>query len=184
MNHQGLILCQFPISVFHPGLQQKSLSWLIIQRPLEIDTKTRQSDGVNQHVAGGVATNLGEVSVSFTSQRADFVFKKFVASLLKPEVQPMLDACQFAYKHKRSTEDAILCMLHFISKHLKETKAYVRILFIDFSSAFNTVQPHLLLEKLKDMNVNTTLIRWFYSFLTDRTQQVKVQSDTVRHQTL
>lgn len=50
-------------------------------------------------------------------------FEKFVASLLKPEVQPTLDACQFAYKNKSSTEDAILCMLHFISK--QETKAYV-----------------------------------------------------------
>lgn len=74
-------------------------------------------------------------------------------------------------------------MLHFISKHLEETKAYVRILFIDFSSAFNNVQPHLLLQKLKDMNVYTTLIKWFYSFLTDRIQQVKVKQtlSDIRH---
>ncbi len=42
------------------------------------------------------------------------------------------------------------------------------------------MQPHLLLEKLKDMNVNIVLIKWLYSFLSNRTQ-VKVNwtlSDT------
>lgn len=72
-----------------------------------------------------------------------------------------------------------------------------RVLFIDFSSAFSLVQflvyflilvqrlirPDLFLEKLKDMSVNPTLTRWFCSFLTNRTQQVKAQWDTVRDPT-
>ncbi len=61
-----------------------------------------------------------------------------------------------------------------MSKHLENTKAYARILFVDFSSAFNTVQTHLLLEKLHSMGVSTLLIKWFHSFLSNRTQQVRV----------
>ena len=42
------------------------------------------------------------------------------------------------------------------------------MLFLDFSAAFNTIQPHLLMRKLMDMDVNPAIIRWLCSFLTDR----------------
>ena len=95
-----------------------------------------------------------------------------------------LDVYQFAYKQECSTDDAILCTLHCISKHLENTKAYARIVFVDFSSAFNTVQIDILLEKLKDMSVNTTLIKWFYSFFNEQNTASEGQQNTVRHQTL
>ena len=42
------------------------------------------------------------------------------------------------------------------------------------SLAFNLIQPHTLLTKLKEMNVNPYIIKWYHSFLTDRVQLVKV----------
>ncbi|XDV21520.1 hypothetical protein PO909_026611 [Leuciscus waleckii] len=74
----------------------------------------------------------------------------------------------------RSTEDAVNTVTYFITKHLENPKAYARLLFVDFSSAFNTVQPHRLIQKLKMFNVNSFLIKWYLSFLTNRTQQVRV----------
>ena len=51
--------------------------------------------------------------------------------------------------------------------------AYCRILFVDFSSAFNTIQPHILANKLKnDLNMNIYLVSWILEFLTNRTQYV------------
>ena len=49
--------------------------------------------------------------------------------------------------------------------------------FIDFSSAFNTIQPHPLMNKLLAMSVNPTQIQWLFSFLTGRTQRVQVGKD-------
>ena len=72
------------------------------------------------------------------------------------DVEPKLDVYQFAYKQEYSTDDAILRTLHFISQQLENTKAYARIVFVDFSSAFNRVQIHILLAKLKVMSVNTS----------------------------
>ena len=95
-------------------------------------------------------------------------------SLLKSEVMSKLDPWQFAYRQGRSTDDAVGSITHLVSKHLDDSKAYARLLFIDFSSAFNTLQPYLLLEKLKQMDVNPCIIKWYFSFLTNRTQQVKV----------
>jgi hypothetical protein len=47
---------------------------------------------------------------------------------------------------------------------------------VDFSRAFNTLQPHLLVDKLLAMDVNPRLISWVHSFMTSRPQQVRVGS--------
>ena len=41
-------------------------------------------------------------------------------------------------------------------------------MFFDFSSAFNTIQPHLLPEKLLKMKVSIPAILWVLDYLTDR----------------
>ena len=52
-------------------------------------------------------------------------------------------------------------------------------MFFDFSSAFNTIQPHLLVKKLLDINVPCGLIQWTLDYLTNRSQYVKIgQSST------
>ena len=57
---------------------------------------------------------------------------------------------------------------------------YVRILFADFSSAFNTVQPHLLAAKLQQLSINPHLSLWVTNFLTDRTQSVRYRNKIAR----
>ena len=93
---------------------------------------------------------------------------------LQYETAPHQDPLQFAYCQGRNTEDAILTLLHHLYVHLEGPGTYARILFVDFSSAFNTLQPHLLTEKLLEMDVNPSLIRWIHSFMTERPQQVRV----------
>ena len=51
-------------------------------------------------------------------------------------------------------------------------KSYVRTLFIDFSSAFNTIQPHILFPKLSDLNIPNSSCLWLLDFLTGRPQFV------------
>ncbi|KAL0162272.1 hypothetical protein M9458_041668, partial [Cirrhinus mrigala] len=58
----------------------------------------------------------------------------------------------------------------------------VRITFVDFSSAFNIIQPLLLREKLKEMGVNSHLVAWITDYLTGRPQYVQLRdcrSDTM-----
>ena len=89
-------------------------------------------------------------------------------------VCPHLDPLQFAYLAKRTTEDAINTLLHHTTHHLdKKTPTYVRSLFIDYISAFNTMQPHLLINKLNRYDVHPSLQLWILNFLTNRTQYVK-----------
>ena len=86
-----------------------------------------------------------------------------------------LDPHQFAYKKGRNTEDAILLMLHKLYHHLDTPKNYARILFIDFSSAFNTIQPHLMIQKLSSLNVSQRIQAWVMQSLINCPQYVKIE---------
>ena len=79
-----------------------------------------------------------------------------------PTCQSYLDPFQFAYRSK----DAILTFSNNLYKHIDTPKCYVRTLFIDFSSAFNIIQPHLLIPKLLDMNISKSICLWILDFLT------------------
>ena len=95
---------------------------------------------------------------------------------ISTETSQFQDSHQFAYRRNRITEDAIITLVHHAQKHLDTPKTSARILFLDFSSAFNTIQPHILLQKLRAMLVNPSLRKWIWDFLTDRKQWVKINN--------
>jgi len=61
-----------------------------------------------------------------------------------------LDQLQFGYRPNRSVDDAISLTLHTALEHRDRRDTYVRLLFIDFSSAFNAIAPSKLILKLSD----------------------------------
>ena len=99
-----------------------------------------------------------------------------VKKLICTSIDPLRDNLQFAYCQGRSVQDAGLTLLHQTCEHLENRNSQVRILFIDFSSAFNTIQPHVLLNKLKEMNVSSNLILWINSYLSQRSQYTKLNN--------
>ena len=62
--------------------------------------------------------------------------------------------------------------------HLDKRNTYVRMLFIDYSSAFNTILPSTLITKLRTLGLNTYLCKWILDFLTGHPQVVRVGSNT------
>ncbi|KAK3566665.1 hypothetical protein QTP86_002398, partial [Hemibagrus guttatus] len=101
-------------------------------------------------------------------------FERLVLSYLKDITDPLLDPLQFAYRANRSVDDAVNMALHFIIQHLDSPGSYARILFVDFSSAFNTIIPALLRDKLFQLNVPDSMCSWITDFLTDRRQFVRL----------
>ncbi|GAA6075769.1 piezo-type mechanosensitive ion channel component 1-like, partial [Tachysurus ichikawai] len=95
-------------------------------------------------------------------------FEKLVMRHIKTQLPPSLDPLQFAYRPNRSTDDAIATALHLALTHLDNKDTYVRMLFIDFSSAFNTIIPQHLIGKLSLLGLNTSLCNWILDFLTGR----------------
>ena len=68
--------------------------------------------------------------------------------------------------------------MHTALSHLDKRNTYVRILCIDYSSAFNTIVPSKLIIKLEALGLNPTLYNWVLDFLTGRPQVVKVGNIT------
>ncbi len=86
-------------------------------------------------------------------------FEKLVLAHLKDITGPSLDPLQFAYRANRSVDDAVNMRLHYVLQHLDRPSTYVRILFVDFSSAFNTIIPNRLLPNLTQLSV-PTYVNW------------------------
>ena len=100
-------------------------------------------------------------------------------AILKPYTDKFLDPLQFAYVQKRSTDDAVATLVHLVGEHLdRKSSNTARTLFIDFSSAFNTLQPHKLLEKLGMYRVPEKLRLWILDYLLERPQFVQTRSET------
>ena len=65
-------------------------------------------------------------------------------------------------------------MLTFRKKKKKKTGSSVRLMFFDFSSAFNTIQPHLLVQKRLNMKLPSSVISWIFDYLTNNLQYVRL----------
>ena len=100
--------------------------------------------------------------------------ERLVKKLITSIIPASFDPYQFAYRQNRSTEDAIAIVLHTALQHLEKQNTYVRMLFIDYSSAFNTILPCTLIRKLQTLGLSNSLRNWVLSFLTDRTQAVRL----------
>ncbi|KAK0150660.1 putative RNA-directed DNA polymerase from transposon BS [Merluccius polli] len=78
-------------------------------------------------------------------------FEPLVLTHLKAITNPLLNPLQLAHR---------------------ANSTYARILFVDCSSAFNTIAPALLQDKLSQLSIPESTCRWITDFLTDRKQHV------------
>ncbi len=105
-------------------------------------------------------------------------FEKLVREHICSVLPASLDPLQFEYRSKRSTDDAIAFTLHTALSHLENKNTYVRMLFVDYSSAFNTIVPATLVAKLQTLGLNRSLCSWILDFLTGRSQVVRMGNNT------
>ncbi|KAK0134692.1 putative RNA-directed DNA polymerase from transposon BS [Merluccius polli] len=102
-------------------------------------------------------------------------FERMVLEHLRPLVRDCLDPLQLAYQTDIGV-DAIICLLsQSLHTHLERPQSMVRIMFFDFSSAFDTVQSARLAEKLQVMQVDPDMVAWITNYLTDRPQYVMLR---------
>ena len=94
-------------------------------------------------------------------------FERLVMTHINIITRDTLDPHQFADRPNRSTDDTISIALHTALSHLdKRGNSYVRMLFIDYSSAFNTIDPSKLISSLGTLGLNPSLCKWILDFVT------------------
>lgn len=122
----------------------------------------------------GKSTSLNDYRPVALTPIAMKVLERIVLKHIKDATDDLMDPDQFAYRSNRSVDDATALSLHFVLQHLEAPGRYARILFIDFSSAFNTIIPQKLFNKLQQLNISPQVCHWVLSFLLDRPQKVRM----------
>ena len=85
-----------------------------------------------------------------------------------------MEPYQSAYREYSSTETALLKIKADILEAV-ERKEVMCLVMLDLSSAFDTISHELLLKRLKyRFGITDSVLSWIESFLTNRTQYVKV----------
>ncbi|KAI4873592.1 hypothetical protein NFI96_002438 [Prochilodus magdalenae] len=104
-------------------------------------------------------------------------FERLVMTHIKATIDVTVDPHQYAYRRNRSTDDdAISSVVHTALTHLEQKDSYVRMLFVDFTSAFNTMIPQTLTDKLSSLGLRSSLCNWVLDFLTNRPQSVRIHN--------
>ena len=78
---------------------------------------------------------------------------------------------QFGFRKKHSTQHAIITLVDRITSSLDSGDLAIGV-FLDLKKAFDTVDHHILIKKLFSYGIRGNTLKWFQSYLTDRSQFV------------
>ena len=84
----------------------------------------------------------------------------------------MLNDHQFGFRPRKSTEGNLLTHIDYLSNAL-ENRHQVDTIYTDFSKAFDRVSHDILLNKLRVLSLNASLLLWLRSYLCGRKQIVR-----------
>ena len=78
---------------------------------------------------------------------------------------------QFGFRKKHSTQHAIITLVDRITSSLDSGDLVIGV-FLDLKKAFDTVDHQILTKKLFSYGIRGNTLKWFQSYLTDRSQYV------------
>lgn len=111
---------------------------------------------------------------SHVSKLLEKVIKKRLMDFL--ENTKFLANNQYGFRAARSTQDAVYELTSKLYEGLNDNKKLIAV-FLDIKKAFDTIPHDILLRKLINAGIIGTPLRLFSSYLTDRTQQTKIENE-------
>ena len=111
-------------------------------------------------------------NLSFLSKLIEkIVAKQFVDHLIE---NGLFDPFQSAYRKYHSTETALLKVQNDILIDIDKKNVAILVL-LDLSAAFDTIDHEILLKRLRtNYGIEDKVLKWFRSYLSDRTQTVMI----------
>ena len=104
-------------------------------------------------------------------------FAKVLEKIVYNKVMDFISENNVLYYHRygfrkgRSTQQAIIILVDRITKS-QDIGDIVIALFIDLKKAFDTIDHRILLRKFNSDGIRSSMLKWFESYLTARTQYV------------
>ena len=110
--------------------------------------------------------------------------EQFVTDWLLEYIKEKIDRRQFGSLKNSSTTHALLSFVHHLLYETDTSKTSVKVFLLDFSKAFDLIDHNILLYKLYEMKVPSTITNLIRSFLFERKQRVKIANCVSNWQTL
>ena len=104
------------------------------------------------------------------------ILESFITNWLSEYI--VLDDNQYGARKGLSTTHFLIEFVHNLLSKLEpgKDKFFYRVLFLDFSKAFDLIDHNILIQKLKEQKIPDLLVNWISSFLHCRTQRVKIDN--------
>ena len=87
------------------------------------------------------------------------------------EENSILDDSQHGFRKEHSTVHSVAQLTNYVSKKM-DTRLPTLAAYVDFRKAFDCVQHPILLDKLTQLGIGSTVTEWVRSYLSNRTQRV------------
>ena len=105
------------------------------------------------------------------------IFESIVMKSVDDAIELYVDPKQFGGLSGTSTTDALVEMTYKWYEATDTLNNYVQVVLLDFSKAFDLINHHVLLEKLRLFGISPYIVRWLVAFLLDRTQKVRIGNE-------
>ena len=97
-----------------------------------------------------------------------------VINKMRNTLSNIIDPSQFAYQNKIGTVDALIQLLDDYTSELDKPRVkFMQIAGIDFSKAFDRLQPPILIDKMRNYGFNENITKLVANFLQNQQQSVK-----------
>jgi hypothetical protein len=87
----------------------------------------------------------------------------------------ILSPSQSGFRSGHSTNSALIDVSDYILENMNNSKVTAAI-FLDLKKAFDTVSHNILISKLSKYGINGSALKWFISYLSNRSQIVSINS--------
>lgn len=103
------------------------------------------------------------------------LFESIICDVLAVHIKHSISVNQHGFIKARSTTTNLVEFTNH-AVNVVESGMQLDVVYTDFSKAFDTVCHRILLKKLSEMGLHSSILRWIGSYLGDREQYVKIGS--------
>ena len=83
---------------------------------------------------------------------------------------------QSAYRANHSTETALIRIHNDVTQALDQNRDVI-LRLLDLKSAFNCMNPTIMINRLREIGISGDMLKWFESYLSGRTYSVKINQE-------
>ena len=131
--------------------------------------------GISKSIPCSTVDNLRPIALTSVLSK---VQESFVLDWINEDIHDKISESQLGGIRNSSTSLALLYLIHKWYEAMDTPNRIIRIIFLDFKKAFYLIDHNVLLKDIKFIGVRMALIKWFATYLNERSHWFELGNDT------